>query len=358
MKFTVNTSDFKSAITKVMKVTPKKSIVSILENVRVEVVNDRCYLKASNLEQFVTTEIDVYHSDSDGAFVFMDTKLLVKAMKFYKDFEITFEVLNDNKVKVSCGNKSAEQLIFSGEENYPETPVLDIANAVEYSYSASKLKERYNLIKYAVSQTDTRPILTGIHFNGNDMVALDGFRLGLNKDTSLNITVPFTMPAQAFNAVDGILEGDITITANHKLLTMKDKNTTFTTRLLDGEYPDYKNFIHNDGESVEVNIKEFNESLKYFKTFNTKEKGCKAIPTVWNNENLSFKNNTGNYESNISVKGEFNFDIGFDMDYMIDGLSQFKSDSVNIRVVSPVAPMVLCDGGDNLALVLPMRIAV
>jgi len=354
VKFTVETIDFKNALTKVMKVASPKSIVPIIENVEVEIKQNKCYLKATNLSQYIKTKIDIVDTDEDGIFVFTDTKSLLKSMKFYNEFLISFEISGGNKVKIACGNKSAIQRIYNSEDTLPEFPELNTDESTEYKYNSLKLKERFNLIKYAVSKSGERPIFAGIHFNGEDMVALDGFRMALNKDSVLDVTTPFTLPCEAFNAVDGILNGDITIVANHKYLTMSDKNTTYMSRLLDGEYLKYKEVIPHDGVTVEVGIKGFNESLKYFKTFDKKE--VKAIPTVLNNNVLTFRNSTGEYESKVDIENGFDFKIGFIMDYMIEGLSQFKSDKINIKARSPLSPMVLSDNTENFAVVLPFRI--
>lgn len=353
MKFTVNTMDFKEALAKVSKVIVPSKYTPVLENVKVTVADNKCYLSATNLEQFVTAEIYANTGIELGEFIFSDTKTLLKAMKFYNDVVIVFEVA-EGKVKISCGGKKAEQATLQDE--FPETPELDVENVNEYKYNVKKLKERFNLVKYACSKVEAKPVLTGIHFNNEDIVACDGFRLAVNEDNGLYVNTPFTMPQNALKFASEVLEGDIEMKVNHKLIVMTDGDTTFTSRLLDGDYIDYKSVFPKDGTKLEVDVKSFNEGIKYLKTFYGKAT-VKTNPVVWNNDRLKFINSTGVYESDVEVNGEFDFEIGFNMDYLTDALTQFKTKAVDISVCNNLSPIVLTSEGDeNTALLLPVRV--
>lgn len=112
-----------------------------------------------------------------------------------------------------------------------------------------------------------KPIFQGIHFNNNDMVAIDGFKLAINSNDALNIDTPITVPESALKIAVDVLQGDIKITTDGKYISIKDDNTSVIIRLLGGEYHDYKRSIPTVNNFVDVDIKNFMEALKYLKTF-------------------------------------------------------------------------------------------
>lgn len=351
MKFSVNTQEFKDAIEKGSKALAQSKFLPIIQNVKVVIKDSKCHLIATNLEQYIQTEMYIQNEAEDGEFVFSDTKTLLKAIKFFTETIISFEV-DESIVKISCGGKKAEQRLFDVSE-FPETPYLNMNETKEYSCNVNKLKDRFNLIKYAASTEQSKPILQGIHFNGVDMVAIDGFRLALNKDDTMYIEEPFTVPQSALKLVEDVLEVDIKLIVNHKLISFTDGKTTVVSRLLDGEYVDYKKIIPTDASNMIVDIKVLDNSIKYLKTFNGKN-----ARIAWNNDKLVLLNSTGRYESDIIIEGSFDYTIGFNADYMTDALKQFKSKSVNINMSGKLSPMKLSDEDDNnVALVLPIRIS-
>ena len=71
---------------------------------------------------------------------------------------------------MACGDKKISQNIKIETENDNIFPCINEAiSNKEYTYNVSDLKKRVNLINYAVTKSDNRPIFQGIHFNGNDM---------------------------------------------------------------------------------------------------------------------------------------------------------------------------------------------
>jgi len=347
MKFSVYTDEFKDAILKVEKARAKKSTVEVLENIKMSIENNKCILFASDLEQFVKTEIEVFDKTDDIFFIFRDTKTLIKAMKFFKESVINFDFENEN-IKIQCGDKKAT-LATIKSDNFPDFPKVEGVDV--YNYNANKLSERFNLIKYAVGKNIAKPILTGIHFNNNDMVSCDGYRLAINSDDILNTKNPFIVAENTLKLCNDILEQDITISVNNKYIQIKNKNTSIVGRLLDGVYVDYKRVIPQNSNKIECNIKSFADNLKYLKTF----LDTKYDPVVWKNDRLILKNSSGIYEGDMNVMGSFDYSIGFNCEYMLESLSQFKAESINILMGDRnVQPMLFKDE-NNTAILLPIN---
>ena len=347
MKFTVLTSEFKEAMAKIEKALPKKSVVPVLENVKISIDSDSCFIYATDLEQFVKTEVYLLSNRDSGSFVFSDTKSLIKAMKFFKGSEIEFDV-GETSVSVKCGDKKANLKILDAD--YPEFPVVE-NKLQECEYTAKKLADRYNLIKYAVSKDNRRPVMTGIHFDGNEIVSCDGFRLAVNTDDNLMVSNPFTACLNTLQLCDKMLEGSVTIEYNNKYVEVKDKNTTIIGRLFEGIYINYKGVIPSNYNMLKVDVKNFTENLKYLKTFIKKSTDYIA----WNGSCIKYNSSEGEYEANIEMQGAFDYTIGFNVNYMLDCLTQFEGEIEVYMGETNVNPM-LFKQGDNTALVLPCRL--
>ena len=352
MKFTVDTLEFKSAFERAFKVTGVKTIPS-LENVRIKKIENDCHLLASNCEQYV--DIVVFSQSKDSVeFSFSDSKAILKAMKFFTGEFIELDC-DENEVTISCGGKKAKQRIIC--DDFPEFPIVGDTVHNSFVYTNTRLKKRLKSVKYAVSTEEHRKILMGVCFNGNDLVAVDGYRLAINSDADLAVTTPFVVPPAALKTVTEIMGKNITITTDSKHMFISDGQAAFITRLFDGEYFNYSTAINQAKtgyrQSCFVESTEFENSLKYLRTFN-KAKGSMIVH--WYADKLGVKNSSGYFESNVDIMGEMDIEIAFNLDYMLEALGQF-SGRVKILLSSATAPILITDedGDNNVALVLPIR---
>ena len=350
MKFTLNTAEFKSGAEKLLKLSPVSNVPAT-ESVRLTIKGKNCCLSATNTTQSVTTQI-VAKSKANVDIVLTEIKTLAKAMKYFTAEEIEFEC-SGTTLHITCGGRKATKELID-IALFPLIPAVGkkINNAVIYNNKT--LKERFNTIKYAIADDTPRPVLTGVYFNGSDIVGLDGHKLAVNTDKELNIKSAFTVPSNTIKLVNDVLGDEIQVINDSKYIEFKDENTTVMSKLLEGEYPKYGDIISKKGKMImNVNAKEFVNSLNYLKTFKpAKEK----LLAHWSGDTI--KNADGTADSKIIVDDPavLDIEIGFNADYMIDALSQFKDD-VKIHVESANSPMILTyDKGDITAVVLPVRI--
>jgi len=104
---------------------------------------------------------------------------------------------------------------------------------------------------------------------------------------------------------------------------------------------------------ITVDVKSFTESLKYLDTFNN---GNKDNALAWSNNRLIYKTSSGIFETDIKMQGNFDFVIGFNIKYMLETLSQFKTDKLDIYMPDKNISPIIFSYGSNLALILPVRL--
>lgn len=347
MKFTVETAEFKKAMINAEKAIDYKSVLPVLRNIKIEVNNSFCTVYSTNLTQFIKVKTKVINNDADGTFIFYDTKTALKAMKFFNDDTIEFN-LNEKGVKVKCGGKKAD--LLTRKEDYPICPELEKYDT--YNYTASEFSNRFNEVKYAVGYDSNRPLTSGIHLSGTDMVVLDGFRMAINSDNKIDIKKPITVPLESMKLCSDTLKGEITINTNNKYIEVKDENTTIISRLMDGEYFDYKKFIPNNTNIVNIDTESFIDGIKYLKSFIGKIR----VPIAWRDNKICCLTSDGKFESEVKMSGHFNYDIGFNVDYLLDAIQQFKDKTVDFYMPERNINPLIIKHENSLALVVPMRI--
>jgi len=351
MKNIVNAKEFLEAITKAIKVNKtKSSILPILKEVKIQFANGVCTITATNLEQWGVFSISA--NGDNFTFVPQNTNSIVKACKFF-DNDLIFDYDEDkNIVELSSNSKSCKVTCYESKD-YPENPKTEATNT--YHYNAHTLSNRYEKIKYAISKDNLRPMNTGVYFNKNQLIAVDGYRLAINSNDALNVESEFAVPQSAMNLLNVFDKTDIIIEVSKKHIVFKNDNITIISRLLEGECFDYSKVIptsNSDEYSVDVN--QYVNALKYLKEFvENKEKN----PVKFDNGNLYIRNQKGEFTAKVDIKGQVNSVYGYNLNYMMDGLSQFKdSKSIVMKSGRPIDPIILTDNEDNLALVLPVRL--
>ena len=345
MKFILHTAEFKNAVEKILK-------IPFTDNVRLTVKGGVCRMCAANAKQFITTQISA-KSKTNIDIALTEIKVLAKSMKSYKNDTIEFDCAN-NTLSIVCGGKKDIGKLID-VKSFPAIPVIARKINNKFNYSNKKLQERFNTVKYAVPRNHARSILTGVYFNGSDMVGIDGFRIAISKDKALNISNPFTVPANVVKLANDVLSDSITVITDNKHIEFKDRNTTVTSFLLEGDYPKYNDFISSKGRKViNVDTKNFIDGLNYLKTGKPpKEK----IIARWVGDKVKATSGKENKKIKVDKPAVLDIEIGFNADYMIEALSQFPGD-VKIHVKNAVSPMIMTHRkNDIIAAVLPVRLA-
>lgn len=356
MKVKVLTNEFVAGIEKVAQGRVKgKTQLPILKEIKCIIEDNKLILQSTNLIQNITTKLEVLDSDfKNYSFVLDNTESLIKAVKYFENQYINIDI-ESNDIIINCGNKKIKQTITDAKE-FPM--VIDNIEGSEYEYNIDKLKNRFNAVKYAVAKDNIKPIFMGVNFNKNDMVAVDGYRLALNTSNELYIEKSCTVPTETLKLATDVLNDNIKIIINDENILITDNKTTVMSKLLKGTYLKYDSFFDKESEEIHsINNKDFIKELKYLKNFATDKN--KMI--IWDKGNIEVNNENGIYESKLETEktGTTDIKIGFNCEYMIDILGQFKdSKNVKINFVNNLSPIIVEDENkNNKAFILSIRVA-
>ncbi len=374
MKISVTQANLAKALSYIIKATAIKPNIPVLANVLISTEGGKVKLASTNLDISISTWIGGDIGEEGELTV--NAKLLTEFVSQLKSAKIEL-IQTGQSLEVKSVDNSAQLYIITADD-FPTLPDTEkeatfVINALEFSKAVQK-----TAIAAAIDQT--RPVLTGLLLEAKQrkaaLVGVDGFRLA-RKELKLIKGSPddvnLIIPAKSLLELTRIIEDTASEEDNIDIFYLKDKNQvvvkfnqiTFTTRLLDGEFPDYAKIIPSE-KMIEVKLakSELQDSVKIVSIFARNIIGNKVFFRI-NSEDKKLQLATkvldvGNNESFIdlnSVDGD-DYETAFNAKFLSDMITTIESDEITFQANGITAPGVFLDADDKdyLHIVMPMRI--
>lgn len=352
MKFICNKNEISEAIGNVSKAVSSKSPVPALEGIKLKLKENILELTGYDLELGIKTEIQV-KSDDSGEFI-INARLFNEIIKKMPADEISIEVNEKLNVSIICNFVQYSVSALPADE-YPELPDISRDNSVTVSQGI--LKNMIDQTIYAVSSNDNKPILTGELFdidgNGNfSMVALDGFRLAVrNEKIQCSEKYSFVVPSKALCEISRLLSDDeencCSFCTNGKHIIFDISGYTVFSRLLDGEFHNYRSSIPSDfSTEVIIRTRELTDALDRCSLL-ISEKNKAPIKCIFSDGQLSISCQTPVGRINDELQADINGNavtIGFNSRFAIEALKSADTDSIRLQM----------NGGNRPIKLLPM----
>ena len=251
-----------------------KFTLPVLSNIRLQIGDEEIAATAFDLSSSITSIELLESGESDHDY---EADILVDADKIYhlvnklndKD-EIELEIDN-NQLKIYRG-KSQYVLPCNEPDEYPSIPE-DKINC-EFTIDTEELIKSINLCLTAVSKDESKAILTGINLQASDLeitvAATDGHRLAfrtiaIEDNVNFNITIPHRF---ALFLTKLSLPDTLTIGISDVGIHINLDNLKVASRLLDGNYPNYKSLIPPKQQKQIINGDKWRESIDIIATMN------------------------------------------------------------------------------------------
>lgn len=357
-KIIANTKDFVAALEQVEKIIDTKSSNYLLRSAFIQAEDGKMKISANNLEVIGCKTISCI-TDDKIMFALEDVKRVIKALKYFKgcDTIITFD--SDKACNFEDGKKSFKAGITDVNDNDAHSLfahlgkvwIKDInsnnSNILEqHTYTIEKLMERYNSISYAIYiKDDLRPILNGINFKENKMVALDGCRVAVStdmEDNGLSFENEFTINNNTFSILKQFKKGecDIALFKDITAFNLVSENFTLLSRNLEGQYFKWETAIPCSFSSeFEFEKKNMLENLKYLKEIKTNK-------TI---DMFAIKNNglVSPYGS-VDIEGlNISETSGYALTRFMDAVKNLEGDRIKMLHSGALKPIVLKNVEEN-----------
>ncbi len=233
------------------RVVPAKSTLPVLSNVLLSTRDTELQLTANNLDLSVAHRVPAVVNKAGE--ITLPARLLTDYVALLDHGQKVDLDLNPktHKVHLSCGRYEANVAGIDAED-FP--PIPTVSGGATLSMPASVLKEAISQVVFAAAPDDTRPVLAGVLMKlaaGTlTLAAADGFRLAVR---SLDLAegspeLHMIVPARTLTEVARLLpdsddEVTISTTANGNQVYFAFGKTEITSRLIEGQFPDYQRII-------------------------------------------------------------------------------------------------------------------
>lgn len=363
MKITCDRSLLSEVVNNVGKAIPIKSTISILDGILLIAKKNKLFLYGYNLELLISTSIDINIIEEGSILVnFRIFSELIKKMSC-KEIEIT---KTKNSINIKDENTNCNIIGYDIDE-YPDLPETNGEKI--FSIKSLTLKNMINETIFSVSTNDQKPIHTGILFEINNenisLITVDGFRLSVRNEICTSTTSDkFVIPSKTMSETSKLIkenEKDIIFEKSQKNIIIKFDNYTIISRLIDGEFLDYKNVINKENKSIiTINPKDFYDAIdRTSLIINDRTKNPIIINFTDKETNISCCTQLGEIkEKVISKKEGDDVKIGFNHKYLLDALKICENEDIKIQLKDELSPIKIIPikGNKFLYLILPVRL--
>lgn len=375
MKFICAKQQLLKIINTVQKAVSAKTILPILECIKIDAdAAGVLTVTGNNLDLCIEYTDDC--NIPEGGTIAISSKMFGEIVRRLPDGEVTVRVNEENNVMtIKCGKSEFNIQGLSGLE-YPAVP--EINETYRFSVKQPALKKMIRKTIFAVSQNEARkPVLTGSLFEIEtgvlSVVSTDGYRLAICRETvdSSLENKKFVIPGLTLREIFKVLEDDedktVTVIVSDRHVMFDFGNYKVVTRLLEGEYINYKPVLSTPNSIVVIaNNAELSSSLERASLLINDDISAKAekVPVRLNilMDKIEITCMTGKGKVHdvvdVSVSGD-DIEIGFNYKYLLEALRACEEEEVKMEFSNPRSSCFIRSNSNDDSytfMILPVRL--
>ena len=363
LRVTVSRDELAQKLGIVARGVSSRTAVQILSGILLRSEGGQLHLAATDMELSLRASLPA-NVESEGSVV-VQGKILVDLVRQLPGNEVVIEHgAEDGVLKITSGASRSQINTFAAAD-FPRLPELDVQL---HSLKAGAVLETIGRVRRAASRDESRPVLTGIlvRFEPGKLVmaATDSYRLSV-KETAIEDQLPeleAIVPARALEELQRIAAG-----AEMLELGVRENQVIFgadgvwlTTRRIDGQFPNYKQLLPDTFEHVvALNRLEVLDVVRRTSVLAQRNSPLRLRFAEGELVISSQTQDVGESRESLPIQyvGE-PLEIGFNAEFLRDGLDSVEGDEVTINLISPLRPGLLKGGnGDFWYLIMPIRLA-
>lgn len=372
MKIKINKSKLKEGINITERISLKSTSLPILKNILINTYKNFISISSTDLETAIQWW-GITKVDNEGS-IAIPANLLSGFINFLpeKNIELT---LKEKDLLIECDNYNTQIKGFNTDD-FPIIPEVLEKNSIiiDCKILCKSLSQIIDIPNFST----TRPEISGIYFkfknNQLKIVATDSYRLGekiIILNDFLDNEFSFILPQKAakeiisiFSEKEGkmkILIGSNQVLFEISMIEMKHPHIRLTSRIIEGNYPNYEEIIPSKNEiSAVLDKLDFLNQIKAASLFSGKinEVFLKIDPSKETINILSKSPDSGEFSSFVSgkIKGKKE-EVSFNYKFLVDGLSNIETKNILFEINNSSSPGVLKPVGENdfLYIVMPIK---
>jgi DNA polymerase-3 subunit beta len=370
MKLSLATSELLTQLQTATRVASTRSAVQALSGVMISVQPDATpELLATDMEIGLRVPLQAEVARPGSAV--LPARLLLDVVRSLPADRLSLELRSaEQDVELICGPTTFHLRTLRAED-FPTLPSPSADSRV--SLPTEAFVETISRVARSASRDETRPVLTGILMSAADrelrMVATDSYRLSVKQtalESPLDGTLEANVPARALQELARIAQqapaDSLAVSVGQNQVVFELGDAILSSRLIDGQFPNYRQLLP---ESVEHELRlssaELTDVVRRISLLAQKNAPLR----------LSFSEGTLTVSAQTPDVGEASeaipvpfhgesFEIGFNPEFLRDGLESVESEELVLKLISPLRPGLIesPDTGDFVYLIMPIRLNV
>lgn len=367
MKFSLTKDLLLKPLLLVSGAVERKSTLPILGNILLDVSGQSLTLIATDLELEMVSSTQINNQGNDGKVTVPARKLLDICKSLPDDTEIKFELENET-ISISSG-RSRYSLVTLPATDFPN--IEQWQGEVDFKIAKSQLLRLIESTHFSMANQDVRYYLNGmsIETENNEIrsVATDGHRLAICKIVTEGLTLParqVIVPRKGILEIIRLLEPvdeEVQVLLGNNHIRIIDHDFSFTSKLVDGRFPDYRRVLPRNGDKILTTNKDQLKQVLSRASILSNEK-FKGVRLNFASNELKITANNPEQEQAVEYL-EINFpydslEIGFNVSYILDVLSAVKDEMIKFTL-SDANSSVIIEGQESseaLYVIMPMRL--
>lgn len=369
MNFKISKKEFLEALTLSSRAISNTTPLPSLSGIKILVTENSLILISSDSNISIKTcinnnDLNTLVINEPGEIV-IDAKYLLEIVRKIDSDFINVEIIDGTLTKIFGGN-SEFKINGINTNEYPEIN-FDTLNNNPFKLETTLFNQIIDETSFACSDSETRPVLTGINFKAYDKKifanATDSYRLAtkcidIDSDLNFNITVPVKYLNDIYHSITN--EKEVTISISNQKISFIFNNTIIDTRLLDDVFPDTTKLIPNDfTNELVVNSKELINAIDRSSFIKSDGKNIIKMNINENRIELTSSNQIGSSFETISVVSFSGspLEISCSGKYLIEAIKAIAAENVTIKFSGELKPMIVLDAKNDklIQLISPVR---
>ncbi len=370
MKLSLSTPELLAELQTVTRVASTRSAVQALSGVMISAEQDQpAELRATDME--VALRVPLAAEVARAGTAVLPARLLLDVVRSLSSDTLTMELRAAEQDVELIGGPTTFHLRTLRAEDFPSLPAP--APETRVALPAAAFVETVSRVARSASRDETRPVLTGILMSaaGRElrMVATDSYRLSVKEtklENELQGSLEANVPARALQELVRIAQQapaeEIAVSVGQNQVVFELGEVILSSRLIEGQFPNYRQLLPDSVEhQLTLDSAELTDVVRRISLLAQKNAPLR----------LSFGEGTLTVSAQTPDVGEASeaipvpfhgepFEIGFNPEFLRDGLESVDTDELVLKLISPLRPGLIesPDGGDFVYLIMPIRLNV
>ncbi len=369
MKLSVDRDALLEQLQTVGRVASTRSAIQALSGVQIAAAADGCELRATDMD--VGLRVPLAAEVAREGVVVLPARLLLDVVRSLPAQQVSLELRPAQQdVELVSGSATFDIRTLRADD-FPPFPEPDADASVlvpAEAFVATALK-----VAGSASRDETRPVLTGILVSASErelsMVATDSYRLSVKQtalDEPLSRSFEVNVPARALQELARVAvhagDEDVQVAVQRNQIVFVLGRTVLSSRLIEGQFPNYRQLLPESFEhELRVASAELTEVVRRISLLAQKNAPLRLAFAPGELTVSAQTPDVGEAREALPVAFEGEpLEIGFNPEFLRDGLEAIEEGDVLLKLISPLRPGLIeaADGSGFQYLIMPIRLNV